>query len=310
MTRSLSIRTCSVELYGNGRVGGALVPLLRQKGIRISSIRDRSGICHRGRIVGRSVLVDATSPEYAGEAAEAWVARLEHALSLGKPVVTCNKAPLALAWDRLIRAARRGGTTISCSASVGGGTPILLLLARLHRSQRVRRVEASLNATLSHVCDRVSTGASISLAVEEARHTGIAEPDPSIDLDGTDAYAKSVIIHNLLFTDRNPLRLDSSRPRLDLDERTILHFTQSSLPPRVVSEITPGAIDVALAAAPEMIARSAGRPAAAIRATLNDGSRTTLTGPGAGPLATAGALLADVLEIAELESRVAEGVLP
>lgn len=299
-----------VELNGFGQVGRALVPLLRRPGIGLGSVRDSSGLRAHHTGPGRRVFVDATSPRYEGPAAEAWVRRLEEVLREGTPVVTCNKAPLALGWRRLAAAAREGGTTLSCSGTVGGGTPILLLLERLHRSQGVERVEAALNATLGYVCDRVVEGVSIAAALAEARRFGIAEPDPSLDLDGTDSLAKAVIVHNLLFAERRPFVLDPARPRLRLREDRILEVARSGELPRAVCTVTPRGIRLALAGFPQGTPSTPGAPPTTVRATLRDGSETVLSGPGAGPRATAGALLGDLLALAGSPRESAQGVLP
>ena len=300
----------AIDLYGNGRVARALLPLLGGSGLRLASIHDRSGPRRQFSVTGRRVLVDATSPRYEGDEAEAWVRTLEQALAEGTPVVTCNKAPLAVAWKRLAAAARSGGTTVSCAATVGAGTPVLLLLDRLHRSRGVARVDGSLTATLGYVCDRVVQGATIACALDEARRSGIAEPDPALDLDGTDSLAKSVIIHNLLFRDRSAQVLRARRPRLDLSEERIRATGNASEPPRVVSTVAPGGIDLALGSSPLLGVRSGGSALASVRVTLDDGSETALVGPGAGPEATAGALLADLLDLRHPVDRWPEGIVP
>lgn len=303
-------RRLAVDLNGVGRVGQALLPLLRRHGIVVAAVRSRTRSYPRDGGVGRRVFVDATSPRYEGADAESWLRRLEEVLEGGTPVVTCNKAPLAIGWTRLVDAARHGGTSISCSGTVGGGTPVLLLLHRLHRSQGIERIDAALNATLGYVCRRVVTGGSIALAVEEAKSAGIAEPDPALDLDGTDSYAKSLIVHNLLFSTRPALSLEPTRPRLRLEEQRILELARSGDAPTVVSTITPRGVAVALASfagGP----RQASEPAVAtVRATLRGGSQSTISGPGAGPRATAGAVLGDLLELSSPSRGTIPGVLP
>lgn len=291
-------RRLAVDVYGYGQVARALLPMLKRAEIGIATVRDRTRIriSHPAR-GGRRVFVDATSPRYDGEPARAWVRRLEAALSGGTPVVTCNKAPLAIAWKRLVVAARAGRTSLSCSATVGGGTPVLLFLHRLHRSHGVVRVEAPLNATTNFVLDRVANGASLPDAVRAAHRAGWAESDPTLDLDGTDAQAKAVIIHNLLFPEKRPLALLPSRPRLRLKEEEIRHLATSSGAPRLIATIVPSRVRLKLLAGSAAKAIPGGLGVAGARAVLRDGSEATITGPGAGPQVTAGALVGDLLAL-------------
>ncbi|HEV8595211.1 MAG TPA: hypothetical protein VGR51_06745, partial [Thermoplasmata archaeon] len=243
------------------------------------------------------VFVDATSPKYDGPAADAWVGRLEETLAAGTPIVTCNKAPLAIAWTRITKAARSGGTTISCSATVGAGTPVLLILRRLEQAHGIRRIDATLNATLGYVLDRVGRGASLKAAVRGAQRAGWAEPDPTLDLDGTDAHAKSVIVHNHVFPSRRALRLGPSRPRLRIDEAGVRRLRRSGRTPRAIATITPASLRVSISGqrAGPFALDGVGR--VTVRAELRGGSEAFLSGQGAGPAFTAGGVLGDLLAL-------------
>lgn len=291
----------TIELHGHGLVGRAFASRAAAEGLPARAIHSRSG-----RIAGPpgpcAILVDATGPAYAGPAAEAWVAFLEGRLRAGTSVVTCNKAPLALAWDRLAKAAELGGSTIACSATVGGGTPVLAWARRLRRSHGFAALEASLSGTLSFVLARVAAGTDLDAAVADAQRLGYAEPDPGLDLDGTDARAKAVLLHNAAFG--GALRLRDAGPRLQLDARAIRAAAGAGLRPTVVARIQPGSVSL----------RLVGRPwqhppgTIAVHGALADGSHTELAGPGAGAAATAGALVADLREV--LAGRAAPGVWP
>lgn len=303
--------TIAVDLYGYGRVAKALLPRLHENGIPVASIRDSKGVrAAAGVVRGRRVLVDATAPRYAGPEADRWLATVEEALASGTPVVTCNKAPLAIAWDRLVAAAQRGGTVLACSATVGGGTPVLHLLRRVQASHGLHRIEATLSGTLGFVLDRLARGAPLAAAVREAQRAGYAEPDPALDLDGTDAYAKAVILHNRFFPGAAALALgDRGRP-FELREEVVRAIVRSGLEPHAVATIEPGRIDFGLEGRPagEFLA---GAPAhVVVRAVGRDGSVVVLTGPGAGPAVTAGALLGDLVAVRERPDGGGGPVLP
>lgn len=296
MTSAREGRRLAVDLHGYGQVARALLPFLQTSGIRVATIRDSTGVRITRPAAGfRRVFVDATSPKYEGPGANAWVDTIAHALAGGTPVVTCNKAPLAIGWTRIVRAAKKGETTIACSATVGAGTPVLPLLRRFEQTHGIVRVTATLNATLGYVLDRVARGASIPAAVRGAQRAGFAEPDPTLDLDGTDANAKGVIVHNLVFPERPPLALDGSRPRLRLEPARIRTLARSGRIPRAVSVVSPESIKLSVTASEKFPEKGIGR--VQVRVVLRDGSEAFLAGPGGGPRVTAAAVLGDLLAL-------------
>jgi homoserine dehydrogenase len=245
------------------------------------------------------VLVDATSPSYWGPLAERWVARLEAALRSGTNVVTCNKAPLAIAWERLQRAAQSGGASIACSATVGAGTPVLATLRRLQQVHGIVRIEASLSGSLAFVLDHVVAGADLDHAVRSAQVAGYTEPDPAIDLDGTDLQAKATILHNAVFGSARSLA--SGRVPLQLDAGRIRYLAADGQRPTVVARIDAAGIRLDLTAREREGPGSLSSPTTNldVRAFHPDGSMSRLCGPGAGAQATAASLLADLRAIAE-----------
>jgi homoserine dehydrogenase len=280
-------RGWAVDLWGAGTVGGRLLPLFREAGVPVASIHRRSGTT-RFEAAGRSVFVDATPPAFSGPAAEAWVVRIEEALARGTPVVTCNKAPLALAWARLDRAARDDGVPFVATATVGGGTPILPALRGLHAERGVTAIEATLSGTLGLVVPLVKAGASLADAVAQAQAVGYCEPDPTVDLDGTDAWAKACILHNALWPEEPPIGLRDRPAPLALRERDIRSLDS----PAVVANLGPGRVSLELrdwAHGPD--------GGICVRAEAAGGT-VALSGAGAGPEATARVLVADVLAVA------------
>lgn len=292
----------AVELYGHGQVGQALLARLQEEDVPVAAVYNSKGLVARhdaGRLP--RVLVDATTPRYAGPPAEAWIQKLEQTLIAGVPIVTCNKPPLALAWTRLQEAARRGRTTILISGTVGAGTPILPTLARLSRSVGLARVEACLSGTLSFVLDQLRHGEGFEAAVRAAQAAGYAEPDPTLDLDGTDAYAKAVILHNRLFP-HVPARTLHDRDAFELGDAEVRRLVEAGLVPQAIATIAPGRIQLRLEGRTPETALPANANLVAVRATGRDGSTFTLTGPGAGPAITASALLGDLQALADPRS--------
>lgn len=301
----------AVDLYGYGQVARGLLPLLSHHGIPVASIRDRSGLRAFQPVPGaRHVLVDATSPRYHGPAAEAWVRTLEQSLASGTPLVTCNKAPLALAWDRLAKAADRGGVPLACSATVGGGTPVLHFLRRIQSAHGLLRLEAVLSGTLSFVLHQVARGRSLDEAIREAQRAGFAEPDPTLDLNGTDALAKAVILHNRLFPDQAALRVRPRSSRFSIDETLVRSHVRKGRTPQAIATVSPNHVSLALSGREGIDALPESPGFVTVRAWTPTGAVFHLTGPGAGPAVTAGSLLADLLALREHPWQGSGGILP
>lgn len=298
----LAAALAGIELHGNGQVGRAFARRCTTAGIALQSIRDSQGIVH-GTPQEGAILVDATPSRYGGEEAARRVAFFEERLERGIHVVTANKAPLALAWDRLERAARRGQATLACSATVGGGTPVLAWVRRVRQAHGITELQATLSGTLSFVLAAVAAGVSLPQAVRDAQARGFAEPDPRLDLDGTDARAKAVLLHNIAFDDH--LRLDDAGPALDLDEASIRALSAANRPAAAVAHLRGGQIRLALAKTSEAPVPPGH---VEVRARTSHGTWLAITGPGAGPEATAGALWADLNDIQT--GRATRGIWP
>lgn len=116
------------------------------------------------------------------------------ALRLGRHVVTANKALVAAAGARLERVAAETGATLRYSAAVGGALPALETVERLRARGRIKSLAGVVNGTSNFVLDRLAAGEEFDAAVRAAQAAGFAEADPTLDLDGTDAAQKLVIL--------------------------------------------------------------------------------------------------------------------
>jgi homoserine dehydrogenase len=109
----------------------------------------------------------------------------------GLAVVLANKAPLALAWDRVTGGP---GAPVRWSACVGAALPTVDLARTVLVSATATRVEVVLNSTCQRVLRDVERGLTVDEAVTAARRAGLAEADPSLDVDGTDTAVKLVLL--------------------------------------------------------------------------------------------------------------------
>ena len=122
------------------------------------------------------------------------------ALESGKPVVTANKELVASRGPELIAAAERSGVPFLFEAAVGGGIPIIRPLSETLAGEPIERVLGIVNGTTNFILTRMAEdGADYDATLAEAQELGYAEPDPTADVSGADAAAKTAILASLAF---------------------------------------------------------------------------------------------------------------
>jgi homoserine dehydrogenase len=120
---------------------------------------------------------------------------MEAALARGMHVVTANKAPLVLAYRRLLDLAEAQGVRLRFDATVAGGLPAVNLGQRDLAAAEIERLEGVLNLTTNYILTRMARdGLSYEEALADAQAAGHAEADPTLDVDGWDAANKLVIL--------------------------------------------------------------------------------------------------------------------
>ena len=126
---------------------------------------------------------------------------VREALSAGKPVVTANKALLASPEGVGLRTlARQQGVDLLYEAAVAGAIPLVRALRESLTGERIHRVMGIVNGTTNFILSRMSEqGADYAEALAEAQSLGLAERDPTADVEGFDAAAKAAILAGVAF---------------------------------------------------------------------------------------------------------------
>jgi homoserine dehydrogenase len=125
---------------------------------------------------------------------------IRRAIALGKPVVTANKELIAHEGPELTALARAAGVVLAFEAAVAGGIPIIRPLRESLAGDRIERVVGILNGTTNYILTRMTQeGAEFADVLADAQAAGFAEADPSADVDGHDAAAKTAILATLAF---------------------------------------------------------------------------------------------------------------
>ncbi len=113
-------------------------------------------------------------------------------------VITSSKVANTLTYDfytKLRAVAAQHGAEFRYSTNVGAALPIIdSIKSIVHNGDAIERIEAVLSGTLSFIFNSVNAGKPFSTAVLEAQAHGYTEPDPRIDLGGTDVGRKLLIL--------------------------------------------------------------------------------------------------------------------
>ena len=125
---------------------------------------------------------------------------IETALVSGKPVVTANKALLAVHGEEIYALAQQYGADIGFEASVGGGVPIIRTLREGLAGDKIHTIYGIINGTVNYILTKMNEEeVSCDVAVADAQRAGYAEADPSTDIEGLDSAHKLAILINLAF---------------------------------------------------------------------------------------------------------------
>jgi len=137
------------------------------------------------------------------EPAYGWMLR---ALRNGKTVVTANKVAFALHWHSLHKAAKENKAGLYYEAAVCGAIPIIHALQESLQANRIHRLYGIVNGTTNYILTRMGRDCEpYEAALREAQRLGLAEPDPSADVEGMDAAYKLSILASLAFHGRVPV---------------------------------------------------------------------------------------------------------
>ncbi|HWE66850.1 MAG TPA: homoserine dehydrogenase [Acidimicrobiales bacterium] len=313
-----------VAILGCGNVGGALAELLLT---RQDDIAARTGV--RLELVGIAV-ANAGRARAAvipvgliGTDAAALVARddvdvvveligglhpahelIETALQGGKPVVTANKALLAVAGAELADVAAAHGVDLLYEAAVAGAIPVIRPLRESLAGEQIVRVMGIVNGTTNFILTRMEEdGIDYEVALAEAQELGLAERDPAADVEGHDAAAKAAILAALAFGS-DVVDADVYREGItgisaaDVAYANRLGYAVKLL---AVAELVDGGPELSVRVHPAMVPRA--HPLASVRGAFNavfvEGAvsgELMLYGKGAGGGPTASAVLGDLVD--------------
>jgi homoserine dehydrogenase len=226
------------------------------------------------------------------------------ALSAGKPVVTANKAVVALHGDELFDLAREHGVPFCFEAAVAGGIPIITAITRGLAANEVEWLAGIINGTSNFILTAMAKdGEDFNTALAEAQRLGYAEADPTFDIEGIDAAHKLTILAALAFgmNCRFPEVYTEGISRVSLEDVEYARELGYRIKHLGIARRTEAGVEVRVH--PTLIPDH--RLLANVEGVMNAivvhghaAGDTLYYGAGAGDLPTASAVIADLIEIA------------
>jgi homoserine dehydrogenase len=314
-----------VGIAGLGTVGASVVRLLARQ---YEPLRARAGrpievvaVSARSRNKRRGIDLTkyrwfadpvqlATDPgidvfvELIGGAGNPARAAVTAALRAGKSVVTANKALLAGHGFALSQLAERQGVGLNFEAAVGGAIPIIKTLRETLAGNAIARVYGILNGTCNYILTRMEQEKlPFAECLREAQRLGYAEADPTFDVEGHDTAQKLAILASLAFgtrVDQSSIYVEgiSSISPADLEAAQELGYRVKLLgvavrtPQGIEQRVHPTMVPKDSAIAQVMGVTNA------VTIDADSIAPITLVGPGAGGMATASAVVSDIVDLA------------
>lgn len=306
-----------IGLLGHGTVGGAFADLVRRQAASVEAATGRrpqiAGVLTRSEgdfeeILERSeVIVEVMG------GLEPAKDMIERSLKAGRHVITANKQLLSRHGDELWDLARENGVELCFEAAVAGVVPVIRVLAGSLSGARINRIHGIVNGTTNFILSEMaSTGADYATILKQAQDLGFAEADPTEDVAGLDARAKIAILARLAFaTSIDPDSIPCEGIEL-IQQDDIAYARELGLALKLIATAERVGDGLSVRVHPAFL--YSGHPLATVDGAFNavtiesdDITEVTLSGPGAGGVQTASAVLGDLVAIA---SGAASGVPP
>ncbi|MDP3276084.1 MAG: homoserine dehydrogenase [Deltaproteobacteria bacterium] len=226
---------------------------------------------------------------------EPGITHIAEALRLGRHVVTANKGPFALQFQRIAALAERSGVALKYGGSVCGAVPIVELVRDALVGNEVLSIRGVMNGSCNYILSRMEqTGEEFDVVLADASKLGITETDPSQDIDGWDAASKLVILANAVMHQPLTIRDVKVQGIRSVTAAMVRDARKRGKALRLIATIKPGLAEVALV---ELDQHSP----LAVTGTLNVAVVETdlakdisIIGRGAGQMETASAILGDL----------------
>jgi homoserine dehydrogenase len=305
-----------IGLLGRGTVGAAFADLIAARADAVEAATGRrpeiSGVLTRDdgdfeAILERSDLI----VELIGGTDPARDYVLE-ALRAKRPVVTANKQLLAQHGEELFAAAREAGVQLRFEAAVAGVIPIVRAIQESFGVTEISKVFGIVNGTTNFILtEMAAAGAPFEEVLARAQELGYAEADPTDDVNGADAAAKMAILARLAFHTSVTLDCVAYEGIEQIEPGDLAYAKELGLSLKLLGVAERRESGISVRVFPCFL--YPGHPLAPVAGPFNavmveapEITEVTMSGPGAGGIQTASAVLGDVVSILSGDAPVHE----
>jgi len=307
-----------LAVVGTGAVGSSVVELAGEYGHTVTAVADSrsaavdadgldtAAVLDRKRtdgIVGDGEPTDALAADYdtlveatpttLGDAQPGF-RHVEAALERDRHAVLANKGPVAERYADLRALERDSAGSVLFEATVGGAMPVLSTIADFDPEQ-ITAVRGVLNGTANFILSRMAAeGLGYEHVLAEAQDLGVAEADPTFDVDGTDAALKGVILANVLNDAAYTLADATVEGIQDISGSALELAQEDGRTIRLIAEVDGDEVRVGPRLVPQNAALAVAGTRNIVQLETEHAGRLNISGRGAGGPETASAVLADV----------------
>ena len=250
------------------------------------------------------ILAECTSGNLKNTEFEPGFCHIRTALERGKPVVTTNKTTVALKFRELDAISKSRGIPWQYDGTVVVGAPFLDYARTWLAEAGIRAFEGTLSSTCNYVLDCLIEGASLDQALMDAQRSGMAESDPTLDIEGWDTAAKLMIVAQALLDEPCPqLGTFPVRGIRGLTRAMLAEARQTGGKIRLLARLSRTQDGVELSVGPELLPPS--HPLSLLYGPTNGAVILTeglgevcMSGTGSSPRQAAFAMLQDIRKIA------------
>ncbi len=225
-------------------------------------------------------------------------------LEAGKSVCTSNKALVADFGPELLQIAADKNVNFMFEASVGGGIPIIRPLKSSLAPDEIEEISGILNGTTNYILTEMTDkGSAFDTVLKDAQDKGYAEKDPTADVEGFDACRKIAILTSLAYGKQLDFEDIYTEGITKITDRDICYAKKMGAKVKIFGSSKKVGDQVSAMVAPKLITRehplySVDGVFNAILVKGNMVGDVMFYGQGAGKLATASAVVSDVMDCA------------
>ena len=227
---------------------------------------------------------------------------VKRSLEAGKSVCTSNKELVAAHGDELMAIAQENNVNFLFEASVGGGIPIIRPINRSITSDKILKIMGILNGTTNYMLTKMSReGLDYGDVLKDAQQKGYAERNPAADVEGFDACRKIAILTSLATGKRVDFNDIPTEGITNIGKKDIEYVNKMGASIKLLASADLSTENIWARVAPTIIMQE--NPLSSVNDVFNaillEGNmlgEVMFYGKGAGKLATAAAVVSDIVE--------------